>query len=92
MVKLEKFIIKIKGKLLKYNIENSFFGHIEMGYLGFWVTRKGVRPVSKTFKSVVNLYPPEYKLVVHTFILLINFYKHMWSRKSHTIQPLNKLM
>ena len=30
-----------------YNIEKSFFGKIEMEYLGFWVTCEGVKPIDK---------------------------------------------
>ena len=35
----------MKGKGLKYNSENSFFGKTEIEYLGFWVTRNDVKPL-----------------------------------------------
>ena len=45
--KLELMINKLKEKGLKYKIERSFFGQTKMGYLGLWVTRNGVKPISK---------------------------------------------
>ena len=45
--KLELMINKLKEKGLKYNIERSFFRQTKMEYLGSWVTRNGVKPISK---------------------------------------------
>ena len=45
--KLELTLNKLEGKGLKCNIEKSLFGQIEMEYLGFWVTRDGVKPINK---------------------------------------------
>ena len=45
--KLELTPNKLKGKGLKSNIERSFFVQTKMRYLGFWVTRDGVKPINK---------------------------------------------
>ena len=44
--KLELTLNKMKGKGLKCNIEKFFFGKTEMEYLGFWVTRDGIKPIN----------------------------------------------
>ena len=49
---------KLKGKGLKYNIENSFFGKTEMEYLGFWVTRNGIKPINRKIEARTNMKPP----------------------------------
>ena len=49
---------KLKGKWLKCNIEKSFFGQTEMKYLGFWVTRYGVKPINRKIDSITNMNPP----------------------------------
>ena len=39
-----------KVKMEKYPcIGKSFFGKTKIGYLGFWVTRNGVRPINKNW-------------------------------------------
>ena len=43
--KLELTLNKLKGKGHKCNIEKSFFRKTEMEYLGFWLTRDGVKPI-----------------------------------------------
>ena len=40
-----------KEKGIKYNIEKSFFRQTEMKYLGFWITRDGVKPINKKDRS-----------------------------------------
>ena len=54
---LELTIKKLKDNGLKCNIENDFFGQIEMEYLGFWVTRTGIRPINKKVEAIVNMKP-----------------------------------
>ena len=43
---MELTLNKLKEKGLKCNIERSFFGKTEMEYLGFWVTRNGVKTIN----------------------------------------------
>ena len=56
--KLELTLNKVKEKLLKCNIENSFFGQTEIEYLGFWVTRDGVKPINRKIEAKTNMAPP----------------------------------
>ena len=49
--KLESTLSKIKEKGLKHNIGKSFFRQTEMEYLGFWVTRDGVKPIDKSTRK-----------------------------------------
>ena len=44
---LELVLKKLRENGLKYNIKKSFFGQMDMEYLGLWVTRTGIRPVNK---------------------------------------------
>ena len=45
--KLEITPNKLKEKWLKCNFEKWLFGQTEMEYLGFWVTRDGVRNLNR---------------------------------------------
>ena len=49
--KLELTLKNLKDKTLKCNIETLSFGKPDMEYLGFWVTRNGIRPVNKKIRS-----------------------------------------
>ena len=45
--KLELTLQKLKENGLTCNIEKELFRKAGMEYLGFWVTRNGIRPVNK---------------------------------------------
>ena len=45
--KLELMINERKEKGLKYSIKTLFFRQTKKEYLGLWVTRNGVKPISK---------------------------------------------
>ena len=39
-------------------IEKSFFVKITIEYLGFWVTREGIKPIDKKVEAIKNMMPP----------------------------------
>ena len=47
----------MEGKGIKCNIEKSLFGQTEMGYLGFWVTRDGVKTTNIKIRAITNMKP-----------------------------------
>ena len=55
--KLELILNKLKGKVLKCNIEELFLGQTEMEYLSFWVTRDGVKPINRKIEAITNMKP-----------------------------------
>ena len=56
--KLALTINKLKGKVPKHNIEKYFFGKTEIEYLGFGVTRDGVKPINRKIEYIKNMEPP----------------------------------
>ena len=83
--KLELTLTKLKVKGLKCNIENSFFGQTEMEYLGFWVTRNGVKPIHKNIEAITNMKPPTSRKEVRQFMGLLKYYRDIWARLSHML-------
>ena len=59
-----------------------------MEYMGFWVTRTGIRPINKKVEAIVNMTPPKNQKQVHSFIGLIKYYRDMWAKLSRLLQPL----
>ena len=45
--KLDKVFSRLSDAGLKVNAKKSFFGKPELEYLGFWITREGIRPVAQ---------------------------------------------
>ena len=70
---MELLINKTKEKGLKCNIEKYFFGHTEMEYLGFWVTRNCVQPINRKVEGMKNMDPPTPRKGVRQFIGVMNY-------------------
>ena len=81
---------RLQNADLKVNAEKSFFGHSELEYLGYWVTRDG-KPLSEKVDASKNKAHPRNKKELHSFIGVINYYRDMWVRRSEILAPLTNL-
>jgi transposase InsO family protein len=89
--KLDQVLNRISRVGLKINALKSFFGKTEIEYLGFWITRTGIRPLIKKVEAMRNIAPPKTKKELRRFIGLVNYYRDMWARRSETLAPLTRL-
>ena len=62
-----------------------------MEYLGFWVTRDGVRPINRKIEAITNMNLTTSRKEVQKFIGVINYDLDIWTRKPHTLAPLTIL-
>lgn len=88
---LEIVFHRIKEAGLKINAKKSFFGRDELEYLGYWISRKGIQPISKKVEAIKNLVPPKTRRELRRFIGIVNYYRDMWIRRSDILAPLSRL-
>ena len=62
-----------------------------MGYLGLWVTCDGVKPNNNKLEVINNMTPPTSQKVLFKFVGSVNYYRGIWSIRSHSLEPLTKL-
>ena len=91
LAQLEKVFERLQQAGLRINAKKSFFGRPELEYLGYWVTRDGIKPLPKKVQAIVNLEPPKTRKDVRRFIGMINFYRDMWRKRSELLAPLTRL-
>jgi RNase H-like domain found in reverse transcriptase/Reverse transcriptase (RNA-dependent DNA polymerase)/Integrase zinc binding domain len=89
--KLSKVLDKLRLAGLKVNVKKSYFAKAELEYLGYWITRDGIKPTTKKVNAIMNLAPPKTKKEVRSFVGMVNYYRDMWIRRSHVLAPLNAL-
>lgn len=77
---------------LKVNAKKSFFGKDELEYLGYWITRQGIKPIPKKVEAIKNIDPPKNVRELRRFIGLVNYYRDMWIRRSDVLAPLTALV
>ena len=89
--KLDEVFRRIREAGLKVNANKSFFARGELEYLGYWITREGIQPVTKKIDAIHNIAPPKNRKELRRFIGLVNYYRDMWVRRSHVLAPLAAL-
>ena len=89
--KVDRCLQRLKDAGLKINAAKSFFGLGEFEYLGYMLTREGVKPVLKKIQGIMQLSPPKTLKQLCSFLGLVNYYRDMWIRRSHILAPLTKL-
>jgi hypothetical protein len=57
--KLKQFFIKLHDSGLRFNAAKSFFCAQETVYLGYILTRDGIKPQPKKVQAIIPLNPPE---------------------------------
>ena len=77
---------------LKVNAEKSFFGRKQLDYLGYRISQEGIRPDTKKVEAIKALAPPKTRKQLRSFIGMVNFYRDIWTKRSHLLSPLTKLM
>ncbi len=89
--KLDEVFTRLRKAGLKINAKKSFFARSELEYLGYWISREGIQPLTNKVEAIQRLAPPKTKRQLRGFIGLVNFYRDMWIRRSHVLAPLAKL-
>ena len=77
---------------LKVNAEKSSFFAPEIEYLGYMLTKDGIKPVQKKVQAVLDLQPPTTLKQLRSLLGMVQFYRDMWKRRSHILAPLTDLV
>eukprot|EP00957_Ditylum_brightwellii_P198467 15125707-Ditylum_brightwellii.AAC.1 len=90
--KLVEVLDRLKYAGLKVNAQKSYFDCQELEYLGYLVTRQGIKPLQKQVEAVLKIAPPTIRKQLCSFIGMINYYCNMWHSCSKVLAPLAELM
>lgn len=91
LVKVEKVLQRLASANLKVNAAKSFFARSELEYLGFWINRRGICPITKKVEAIQRLTAPRTRKELRRFIGMVNYYRDMWPRRSAILAPLARL-
>jgi RNase H-like domain found in reverse transcriptase/Reverse transcriptase (RNA-dependent DNA polymerase) len=91
LVKLNKVLKRLGDVGLQVKAKKSFFARYELEYLGFWITREGIKPVEKKITAMLNVKMPTTCKELRSFIGMINYYKDMWIGRSDILAPLSSM-
>ena len=88
--KVEQVLQRLKKAGLTVNAKKSKFCRSEVEYLGYLITREGIKPQAKKVQALHNMATPKTRKELRSFLGLVNYYRDMTVQRSHIIAPLTK--
>ena len=81
---------RIQKAGLKINAKKCSFGLKEIPYLGYVITRQGVKPDPKMIQGIMDIERPKTTTNIKSLISMVQYYQDMWKSRSHVIAPLTE--
>ncbi len=78
--KLEEVLRQLCG--LKVNAAKSTFCALEIEYLGYILTRDGIKPQSNKVQAILAIKPPTGVKQLRHFLGMVQYYHDLWARRS----------
>jgi len=80
--KLSMLFIKLQESQLKINADKSSFCAITTEYLGYTLTREGIKPQNNKVQAILALKAPTNVKQLRTFLGMVQYYRDMWTKRS----------
>ncbi len=89
---LGKLEHQLRNAGLKINAAKSFFCATETEYLGYILTRGGIKPQPKKVQAILTLNPPKSVKELRHFLGMVQYYRDMWAKHSEMLASLTDLV
>ena len=90
--KLRQVLTLINKAGLKVNMKKSTFGMDEVEYLGYILSRDGIKPQPEKVSAILALESPKNVRELWAFLGMVQYYRDMWEKRSHLLAPLSDLV
>ena len=70
----------------------SNFALHEIEYLGYILTREGIKPQPEKVQAILALKEPTSVKELRKFLGMVQYYRDVWEKQSHMIAPLTDLV
>ena len=90
--KLKMVLTRLCEAGLQINAQKSFFCTIETEYLGYTITRTGIKPQNKKVQVIFVISPPKHVKDLYKFLCMIQCCRDLWAKSSIVLAPLTSLV
>ena len=88
---LDEILTRLGDMGLQINPKKTAWLKGEVDYLGFTITREGIKPQMSKIQGILDMEAPTSVTQIRSFVGMVNFYKTMWPKRSTTLAPLTDL-
>jgi hypothetical protein len=74
------------------NVEKLTLCTLEIEYLGYKLTRDGIKPQSNKVQAILAIQPPKEEKQLQHFLGMVQYYRDLWTRWSNMLAPLTSLV
>ncbi len=90
--KLEEVLRRLHYAGLKVNADKLTFCALEMEYLGYILTRVGIKPQSNKVQAILAIQTPQNVRELRHFLGMVQYYRDLWARQSKMLATLTSLV
>ncbi len=77
---------------MKVNADKLTFCALEIEYLGYVLTKDGIKPQSNKVQAILAIQPPKGVKQLRHFLGMVQYYRDLWARRSDMLTPLTALV
>ena len=92
MQKLNTVLARLETAGFRANVRKCFFADDELEYLGYILTKEGVKPQPKKVEATLWLQAPKNTKQLRHFLGMVNYYRDMWHCRSHLLAAMIALL
>eukprot|EP00804_Cyclotella_cryptica_P011980 CCRYP_004452-RA/>CCRYP_004452-RA protein AED:0.26 eAED:0.42 QI:0/0/0/1/0/0/3/0/454 len=92
LTKLRRVFIRLQDADLTVNARKSSFCAMETEYLGYALSRDGIKPQSKKVQAILALTLPQNVKQLRRFLGMVQYYRDIWARRTEILAPLTNLV
>jgi hypothetical protein len=92
LTKLKEVFNKLQEAGLKVNADKSKFCAIETEYLGYILTRDGIKPQANKVQAILALNLPKNVKELRRFLGMVQYYCNLWAKRSEMLAPLTDIV
>ena len=90
--KLDTVLKRLRDAGLKVNAKKSTFGLQEVEYLGYILTREGIKPQMDKVRAILAIERPTSVKTLRSFLGIVQYYRDLWEKRSEMLAPLTDLV
>jgi hypothetical protein len=90
--KVEEVLRRLQKAGLRINANKSSFALHKIEYLGYILTREGIKPQPEKVTAIQALLYPTSVNELLRFLGMVQYYCNLWEKRSHLISPLTDLV
>ena len=87
LAKLKQVLKRLEDIGFTANLNKCHLFQTSLDYLGYTITRKGIRAQPKKVQAIHNIQTPKTRKQLKRFIGMVNYYRDLWQQRSHILAP-----